>query len=72
MGKHLKLSIVLVSLLLLFGCASPHVLTLKDGTQIETKDEPQFDNRTGFYTYKGKDGKKAQVNKDEVATITAK
>jgi major membrane immunogen (membrane-anchored lipoprotein) len=72
MGKHFRWSIILVSLFLLFGCASPHVLTLRDGTQIETKDEPQFNEKTGFYTYKGKDGKKAQVNKDEVATISTK
>jgi len=72
MKRYFKWSIVVVSILFLFGCASPHVLTLKDGTQIETRDEPQFDNNTGFYTYKTKDGKKAQVNKDEVATITTK
>jgi len=72
MGKHLRWSIVLFSLFLLVGCASPHMMVMKDGTTIETKDEPQFDNRTGFYTFKSKDGKKTQVNKDAVATIKPK
>jgi hypothetical protein len=68
--KNAALStLTLVLLLFLFGCASPHTITLTDGTVIQTKDKPKFNVREGFYKFKNDSGKKTSVNKDEVRTI---
>lgn len=63
---------VLVSLFLFIGCATPHVILLKDGTTIETKNTPDFDRKTGFYKYKSLDGVKGKINKDEIVEIKEK
>jgi hypothetical protein len=53
----------------LAGCASPSVITLNDGREIQTIDEPQFDENSGFYEFEQLDGKRAKVNKDQVRTV---
>jgi hypothetical protein len=53
----------------LAGCASPSVITLNDGREIQTVDEPQFDDNSGFYEFEQLDGKRAKVNKDQVRTV---
>jgi major membrane immunogen (membrane-anchored lipoprotein) len=53
----------------LVGCASPSVITLNDGREIQTVDEPQFDDNSGFYEFEQLDGKRAKVNKDQVRTV---
>lgn len=53
----------------LAGCASPSVITLNDGREIQTTDEPEFDDDTGFYEFEQLDGKRAKVNKDQVRTL---
>lgn len=67
--KALSTLVAAASLAVLAGCANPAVITLNDGRQIQTLDTPRYDSRNGFYTYKQLDGKKTQVNKDEVKTI---
>ncbi len=57
------------SFLALAGCASPTVITLKDGTQIQTTDKPGFDEDSGFYEFEQIDGKPVRINKDDVHTI---
>jgi major membrane immunogen (membrane-anchored lipoprotein) len=54
---------------ILAGCADPSIITLKDGTVIETTDEPDFDHKTGFYEFETVDGREAKINKDEVLEI---
>lgn len=53
----------------LAGCSSPSVITLNDGREIQTVDEPVFDEDTGFYEFEQLDGKRAKVNKDQVRTL---
>ena len=53
----------------LAGCASPTVITLNDGREIQTIDEPDFDDDTGFYEFEQLAGKCERVNKDEVRTV---
>ncbi len=53
----------------IMGCASPHRITLKDGSTIESKAEPKFDKKTGFYEFKSRTGEKVKLNKDEVTSI---
>ncbi len=58
-----------LGLVALTGCASPTVITLNDGREIQTIDEPDFDEDSGFYEFEQLDGKRAKVNKDQVRTV---
>ncbi|HBX57689.1 YgdI/YgdR family lipoprotein [Pseudomonas sp. UBA2684] len=53
----------------LAGCASPSVITLNDGREIQTVDQPEYDDDSGFYEFEQLDGKRAKVNKDQVRTV---
>lgn len=60
------------SLLFLSACATPYVITLRDGTKIQTEDKPDFDDDDKFYSYQERDTKKeSRINKDEVVSIQA-
>ena len=67
-----RFAVCLCTLFVLTACAAPHTLTLKDGRVIDTADEPDFNRKTGFYEYKTVDGKKVQINKDEVLEVKEK
>lgn len=54
---------------LLTACASPSVITLTNGQQIQTLDSPSYDKRSGFYEYKSIDGKDVLINKESVESI---
>ncbi|SEE41706.1 YgdI/YgdR family lipoprotein [Pseudomonas anguilliseptica] len=58
-----------LGLVALTGCASPTVITLNDGREIQTIDEPNYDEDSGFYEFEQLDGKRAKVNKDQVRTV---
>lgn len=58
-----------LGLITLTGCASPTVITLNDGREIQAVDEPDFDENSGFYEFEQLDGKRAKVNKDQVRTV---
>jgi outer membrane protein assembly factor BamE (lipoprotein component of BamABCDE complex) len=61
--------LVALGLAALAGCSSPAVITLNDGREIQTVDEPVFDEDSGFYEFQQLDGKRAKVNKDQVRTV---
>ena len=54
------------------GCAKPHMITLRDGQTMETKDEPSLNPASGFYEFKDESGKKIRLNKDEIRKIESK
>lgn len=58
-----------LGLVALAGCASPSVITLNDGREIQTVDQPDYDEDSGFYEFEQLDGKRAKVNKDQVRTV---
>lgn len=58
-----------VGLASLAGCASPTVITLTDGREIQAVDTPKYDEDSGFYEFKQLDGKQTRVNKDQVRTV---
>ena len=53
----------------LAGCASPTVITLNDGREIQATDTPKYDEDSGFYQFKQLDGKETRINKDQVRTV---
>lgn len=64
-----KFLIAMLAAGLLAGCSTPSVITLNDGTRIQTVDVPDFDEDSGFYEFEELDGKAARVNKDQVITV---
>ncbi|CDF85144.1 YgdI/YgdR family lipoprotein [Pseudomonas sp. QL9] len=53
----------------LAGCSSPSVITMNDGREIQSVDTPEYDSSTGFYEFEQLDGKRVQVNKDQVRSV---
>ncbi|MDZ5602277.1 YgdI/YgdR family lipoprotein [Pseudomonas sp. RP23018S] len=53
----------------LAGCASPSVITLNDGREIQSVDTPKFDEDSGFYEFEQLDGKRTRLNKDQIRTV---
>ncbi|VVP46479.1 YgdI/YgdR family lipoprotein [Pseudomonas fluorescens] len=58
-----------VGLATLAGCASPTVITLNDGREIQAIDSPTYDDQSGFYEFEQLDGKETRINKDQVRTV---
>jgi len=69
MTQRTLTALLATSLLALAGCSTPSVITLNDGTQIQTVDVPEFDEESGFYEFEQLDGKPTRVNKDQVITV---
>jgi major membrane immunogen (membrane-anchored lipoprotein) len=69
MTQRTLTALLAAGLLILTGCSTPSVITLNDGTQIQTVDVPQFDEDSGFYEFEQLDGKSTRVNKDQVITV---
>lgn len=67
--RSLPLFLTTLSLAVLTGCSTPSVITLNDGSQIQTVDRPEFDDDSGFYEFEQLDGKPARINKDQVITV---
>ncbi|ANC02649.1 MULTISPECIES: YgdI/YgdR family lipoprotein [Pseudomonas] len=53
----------------LAGCASPTVITLNDGREIQAVDKPSYDEDSGFYEFEQLDGKRTRINKDQIRTV---
>ncbi|MBF8781122.1 YgdI/YgdR family lipoprotein [Pseudomonas fulva] len=53
----------------LAGCASPTVITLNDGRELQAVDTPSYDEESGFYEFEQLDGKHTRINKDQVRTV---
>ena len=70
--KYLTALFAAVALVALAGYSSPAVITLKDGTQLETTGKPKFDDDSGFYEFEQQDGKPVRINKDDIHTIKQK
>lgn len=69
MTQRTLTTLLATALLAIAGCANPSVITLNDGTRIQTVDIPEFDENSGFYEFEELDGKPARVNKDQVITV---
>ncbi|NLY14197.1 MAG: YgdI/YgdR family lipoprotein [Gammaproteobacteria bacterium] len=67
--KYLTALFSAAALVALAGCSSPAVITLKDGSQLETTDKPKYDEDSGFYEFEQLDGKPVRINKDDIHTI---
>ncbi|OZI74396.1 YgdI/YgdR family lipoprotein [Bordetella genomosp. 12] len=66
--KHLTLALAVSGLGVLAGCSSPSVVQKSDGSQVVTPDAPEYNKKSGMYEY-DQDGRKVQINKDDVKSI---
>lgn len=67
--RNLHLCLAFLGIAGLAGCATPSVITLNDGSQVQTVDTPRFDEDSGFYEFEQLDGKSTRLNKDQVMTV---
>ncbi|WP_120996457.1 YgdI/YgdR family lipoprotein [Stutzerimonas urumqiensis] len=67
--RPLNALLAVIALAALTACSSPSVITLNDGRQIQTLDEPEYEEDEGFYEFEQLDGNPGRVNKDQVRTI---
>ncbi|MBC3476963.1 YgdI/YgdR family lipoprotein [Pseudomonas taiwanensis] len=70
MKKLLLPALLIGAFATLAGCSTPSLITLNDGREFQTVDEPQFDQDAGFYEFQQLDGKRTRVNKDQVRSIS--
>ncbi|ADP15236.1 YgdI/YgdR family lipoprotein [Achromobacter sp. SD115] len=66
--KTMTLALAVTGFGVLAGCSSPSVIQQRDGSSTVTPDTPKYDKDSGMYEY-DKDGKKVQINKDDVKSI---
>jgi len=63
--------ILLLGTLALSSCGSTHYkVTLKDGRELNTASKPEYSSKTGYYRYKGLNGKDELVRADEVLMMS--
>ena len=67
--KGLRAGIAIVTALLVVGCGTPHRITLQDGSTMESKAEPKYNKKTGFYEFKSRTGERVKLNKNEIRSI---
>lgn len=67
--KVTGLPLLIVALLGLAGCATPSVVTLQNGTQYLTKDQPKTTGKDGFYEFVDIAGKHIKIKAADVATV---
>ncbi|MCY1445022.1 hypothetical protein D9M71_615220 [compost metagenome] len=70
MKKLLLPALLIGTFATLAGCSSPSLITLNDGREFQTVDEPQFEKDSGFYEFQQLDGKRTRINKDQVRSIS--
>ncbi|WP_414156149.1 YgdI/YgdR family lipoprotein [Pseudomonas sp. BNK-30] len=70
MKKLLLPALLIGAFATLAGCSTPSLITLNDGREFQTVDEPQFDQESGFYEFQQLDGKQTRVNRDQIRTIS--
>jgi len=65
--KRLVLSMVIAGAFI--GCSTPQRIVLKDDTVIETRDEVEYNKKSGFYEYEDIAGNENRINSAEVLHI---
>jgi major membrane immunogen (membrane-anchored lipoprotein) len=62
--RHLA---ICLAALLLTTCGSTHYkITLKDGREFMTASKPEFNEKTGYYKFRGLNEKDALIRADEI------
>jgi protein-tyrosine phosphatase len=62
---------VVILLLMVSACSTnkKYIITLRDGRQFMSQDQPQFQDKTGYFRYKNPQNRSALLRADEVLSI---
>jgi major membrane immunogen (membrane-anchored lipoprotein) len=70
MTSTARIATVLGAALLLAACGSTqYIMSTKEGRLIVSDGKPQFDEKTGNYTYKDSEGRKATIQKADIVQV---
>jgi hypothetical protein len=70
MNSGIRVLAAATMLALLAGCSSPeYIISTTSGVMITTHGQPKLDDKTGMYTYKDSEGRKATIKKEEVKQV---
>jgi hypothetical protein len=69
--KRIRTTIATCAVFFILGCATPHQITMQDGTIIQATDKPKYDKDSGFYEFKTPMGERMKLNKDEIRAISS-
>lgn len=70
MTNKLRIFAAAMSLALLVACSTTeYLITMNDGTTLQSKGEPVLNQKTGMYDYHDLDGRPAAIKKDDVKQI---
>ena len=74
LGKSLLVGVMLtLAVPALSACSSgsdnEYIMGLRDGRLLVTRGKPDYDEREGVYKYRGQDGIRASIAKEEVVQI---
>jgi hypothetical protein len=64
-----RLVYVCIAAVFLSACATPYVVRLKSGEVMDARDEPDYDEDSGFYEFEDAFGKRVRVNKDQIVSM---
>lgn len=60
-------AVICCTVLLLTTCGATHYkITLKDGREFMTASKPEFNEKTGYYKFRGLNDKDALIRADEI------
>ncbi|MCY1409828.1 hypothetical protein D3C76_207460 [compost metagenome] len=68
-GRTLGLAWLAVAITALAGCSSPTVVTLQNGTQYVTEDQPTATQPPGFIQFTDISGKHIKIRVEDVASV---
>lgn len=67
MNSRLVLIVTCAGALLASGCgSSPYKITLRDGREYLTASRPEFNQKTGYYKFRGQNDRDALIRSDEI------
>lgn len=69
MKSVLKVLMVSAAFALVAACTSEYIMSTNDGMMITARGKPKLDEKTGMYTYKDTEGRKASIKKEDVKQI---
>lgn len=68
--NRLAVTLLAASLLTVGACGSTeYIISTTQGNLITTHGKPKLDEKSGMYTYKDEEGRKATINKSDVKQI---
>jgi protein-tyrosine phosphatase len=69
--KFLEKNWMVILLLMVSACTTSkkYIITLRDGRQFMSEDQPKFQDKTGYFRYKNPQNRSALLRADEVLSI---